>query len=96
MYAFFFVCLLILLELLPPVAPQGVTAETMLQSIRVTWMSSEEKHSKKAPLLGYRIVYGPTDDPSEINRMELGPTAVQFTIRGLCTYSKQSDFYCVS
>ncbi|KAK7497852.1 hypothetical protein BaRGS_00010986 [Batillaria attramentaria] len=70
-------------ELLPPVAPQDVKAVTMMDSIRVTWLSSREPDSKKSPVLGYRIVYGPSDDPSEINRMDLLPTATQFTIRGL-------------
>lgn len=73
-------------ELLPPVPPRDVKAVTMLESVRVTWQSSSEPDTRKSPLLGYHIVYGPADDPSEINRVDLGANAVQFAIRGLSKF----------
>ncbi|XP_025079430.1 neogenin-like [Pomacea canaliculata] len=79
-------------ELLPPVPPRDVKAVTMLESVRVTWQSSSEPDTRKSPLLGYHIVYGPADDPSEINRVDLGANAVQFAIRGL----KPSTKYIIS
>ena len=55
----------------------------MLNSIRVTWAVPSKVGSKRSPLLGYRLIYGPVDNPSEVNRVALEPTARQFTIRGL-------------
>ncbi|XP_070177845.1 neogenin-like [Littorina saxatilis] len=70
-------------EFLPPAPPKDIKAVTSVDAIRVTWTPSRDPESRKPPLLGYRLIYGPVDKPSEVDRVELDPRADRFSIRGL-------------